>query len=100
YNLVYGLRHQAPMQTYLIFDAQGHFTIEHLVKTLDQFEEDKVIMLLNYRNNATSYTHTSDEVESLIQASYLLSNLIVNVVAVVDETYHGLVYEYVYTQSI
>ncbi|HAR6232309.1 TPA: aminotransferase class I/II-fold pyridoxal phosphate-dependent enzyme [Staphylococcus pseudintermedius] len=100
YNLVYGIRHQATMQTYPIFDAQGHFTIEHLVKTLDQFEEDKVIMLLNYPNNPTGYTPTRDEVEAIVQAIDRLAKRGVNVVAVVDDAYYGLFYEDVYTQSI
>lgn len=100
YNLVYGVRHQADIQKYPIFDENGHYTTQGLVDTLAAVEQDKVILVLNYPNNPTGYTPTVDEVHTIVEAVDTLGKRGVNVVTVVDDAYYGLFYEDVYTQSI
>ncbi|UXR77795.1 MULTISPECIES: aminotransferase class I/II-fold pyridoxal phosphate-dependent enzyme [unclassified Staphylococcus] len=100
YNLVYGVRHQANIQKYPIFDENGHYTTQGLVDTLAAVEQDKVILVLNYPNNPTGYTPTVDEVRTIVEAVDTLGKRGVNVVTVVDDAYYGLFYEDVYTQSI
>ena len=51
YKLVFNTRHNANIQTYPIFDDEGHFTTDSLVETLQNYNKDKVVMLLNYPNN-------------------------------------------------
>ncbi|MGJ5713346.1 aminotransferase class I/II-fold pyridoxal phosphate-dependent enzyme [Staphylococcus auricularis] len=100
YKLVYTTRHQAEISTYPIFDQSGHYTTEALVETLDHFNKDKVILLLNYPNNPTGYTPTTDEVQDIVEAVKRLAERGTHVIAIVDDAYYGLFYEDVYTQSI
>ncbi|QLK86446.1 aminotransferase class I/II-fold pyridoxal phosphate-dependent enzyme [Staphylococcus sp. 17KM0847] len=100
YNLIYGVRHQADIQNYPIFDDNGHYDTSGLVKTLNTIEQDKVILVLNYPNNPTGYTPTKEEVATIVDAIDTLGQRGVNVITVVDDAYYGLFYEDVYTQSI
>lgn len=100
YKLVYSTRHNAELQTYSIFDEDGHYTTEALVNTLENYEKDKVILILNYPNNPTGYTPTKTEVAQIVEAIKDLAERGTNVIAVVDDAYYGLFYEDVYTQSI
>ncbi|MBI5974783.1 aminotransferase class I/II-fold pyridoxal phosphate-dependent enzyme [Staphylococcus canis] len=100
YRLVYEVRHQARIETYPIFDQNGHFTTKALIETLENIDQEKVILILNYPNNPTGYTPTQSEVEAIVQAIDALGQRGVNVVAIVDDAYYGLFYEDVYTQSI
>ena len=100
YKLVYSTRHNAEIQTYSIFDEDGHYTTEALVRTLESYDKDKVILILNYPNNPTGYTPTKEEVAQIVEAIKGLAERGTNVIAVVDDAYYGLFYEDVYTQSI
>ena len=100
YKLVFNTRHNANIQTYPIFDDEGHFTTDSLVETLQNYNKDKVVMLLNYPNNPTGYTPNVEEVKTIVSAIQDLANKGTKVIAVVDDAYYGLFYEDVYTQSI
>ena len=100
YKLVFNTRHNSKIETYPIFDDEGHFTTDELLKTLQNYDKDKVIMILNYPNNPTGYTPTTEEVKTIVQAIKELASRGTNVIAVVDDAYYGLFYEDVYTQSI
>ncbi|MDK7753845.1 aminotransferase class I/II-fold pyridoxal phosphate-dependent enzyme [Staphylococcus ureilyticus] len=100
YKLVYSTRHSAEIETYDIFDEHGHFTTEQLVHTLEQYNKDKVILILNYPNNPTGYTPTKDEVAVIVDAIKSLAERGTNVIALIDDAYYGLFYEDVYTQSL
>ena len=100
YKLVFNTRHNANIQTYPIFDDEGHFTTDSLVETLQSYNKDKVVMLLNYPNNPTGYTPNVEEVKTIVSAIQDLANKGTKVIAVVDDAYYGLFYEDVYTQSI
>lgn len=100
YKLIFNTRHQANINTYDIFDNNGHYTTNALVSTLEHYTSDKVIMILNYPNNPTGYTPTKQEVKTIVEAIEALANKGTKVIAVVDDAYYGLFYEDVYTQSI
>lgn len=100
YKLVFDTRNDANLQTYPIFDKDGHYTTDSLVETLQSYNKDKVIMILNYPNNPTGYTPTHDEVATIVNAIKALADKGTKVIAVVDDAYYGLFYEDVYTQSL
>lgn len=100
YKLIFNTRHQANINTYDIFDNNGHYTTDALVSTLEHYTSDKVIMILNYPNNPTGYTPTKQELKTIVEAIEALANKGTKVIAVVDDAYYGLFYEDVYTQSI
>lgn len=100
YKLVFGVRHKANIETYPIFDVDGHFTTDGLINKLEEVTQEKVIMVLNYPNNPTGYTPTQSEVQKMVSAIDQLGQRGVNVVVVVDDAYYGLFFEEVYTQSI
>ncbi|MEJ7509190.1 aminotransferase class I/II-fold pyridoxal phosphate-dependent enzyme, partial [Staphylococcus simulans] len=68
YKLVFGTRHSAQIDTYPIFDNEGHYTTQALVETLDQSNQEKIFLVLNYPNNPTGYTPSKDEVNEIVQA--------------------------------
>lgn len=100
YKLIFNTRHKANIETYAIFDQDGHYTTNSLVSTLDNFKQDKAIIILNYPNNPTGYTPTKEEVRTIVSAIERLAEKGTKVITVVDDAYYGLFYEDVYTQSI
>ena len=100
YKLVFNTRHNANIGTYPIFDENGHYTTKSLVKSLEAFNKDKVVMILNYPNNPTGYTPNNEEVQTIVNAIKSLAEKGTQVVAVIDDAYYGLFYEDVYTQSL
>ncbi|SCU17720.1 aspartate aminotransferase [Staphylococcus xylosus] len=100
YKLVYSARHNADIETYDIFDEDGRFTTDNFVDTLENYQNDKVILILNYPNNPTGYTPTKEEVSTIVTAIKSLAERGTNVIALVDDAYYGLFYEDVYTQSL
>ncbi|MCT1927299.1 aminotransferase class I/II-fold pyridoxal phosphate-dependent enzyme [Staphylococcus pasteuri] len=100
YKLVFDTRNNANISTYPIFDENGHYTTDELVKTLESYNQDKVVMILNYPNNPTGYTPNKDEVQTIVKAIEQLASKGTQVVAVIDDAYYGLFYEDVYTQSL
>ena len=100
YKLVFNTRHNANIDTYPIFDKNGHYTTKSLVKSLEAYNKDKVVMILNYPNNPTGYTPNNEEVQTIVNAIKSLAEKGTQVVAVIDDAYYGLFYEDVYTQSL
>lgn len=100
YKLVFNTRHNANIDTYPIFDENGHYTTKSLVKSLEAYNKDKVVMILNYPNNPTGYTPNNEEVQTIVNAIKSLAEKGTQMVAVIDDAYYGLFYEDVYTQSL
>ncbi|RNB38246.1 aminotransferase class I/II-fold pyridoxal phosphate-dependent enzyme, partial [Staphylococcus aureus] len=93
YKLIFNTRHSANIETYSIFDHEGHYTTNSLVSTLKNYNQDKVTLILNYPNNPTGYTPTSEEVATIVSAIEELANKGTKVITVVDDAYYGLFYE-------
>lgn len=100
YKLIFDTKHGANIETYSIFDQDGHYTTNSLVSTLENCNQDKVLLILNYPNNPTGYTPTKEEVKTIVSAIEQLANKGTKVIVVVDDAYYGLFYEDVYTQSV
>lgn len=100
YKLVFGTRHSAQIDTYPIFDSEGHYTTQALVETLDQSNQEKIFLVLNYPNNPTGYTPSKDEVNEIVQAIKRAEDRGTHIIAVVDDAYFGLFYEDVYPYSL
>ena len=100
YKLVFGTRHSAQIDTYSIFDNEGHYTTQALVETLDQSNQEKIFLVLNYPNNPTGYTPSKDEVNEIVQAIKRVADRGTHIIAVVDDAYFGLFYEDVYPYSL
>lgn len=100
YKLVFGTRHSAQIDTYPIFDSEGHYTTQALVETLDQSNQEKIFLVLNYPNNPTGYTPSKDEVNEIVQAIKRAADRGTHIIAVVDDAYFGLFYEDVYPYSL
>ncbi|EKU45595.1 aminotransferase class I/II-fold pyridoxal phosphate-dependent enzyme [Staphylococcus massiliensis] len=100
YNLIFGVRHNANMETFPIFNEDGSFTTEHFLNCVQKLDESKVILLLNYPNNPTGYTPTKEQVDELVEGVRILADRGTCVITVVDDAYYGLFYEDVYKQSI
>ncbi|MCT6568573.1 aspartate aminotransferase, partial [Staphylococcus aureus] len=52
-KIVFNTRNGANLQTYPIFDKDGHYTTDSLLEALQSYNKDKVIMILNYTKNQT-----------------------------------------------
>ncbi|PTH49465.1 aminotransferase class I/II-fold pyridoxal phosphate-dependent enzyme, partial [Staphylococcus capitis] len=100
YKLIFNTRHGADIQTYSIFDEQNRYTTDGFVEALENYDQDKVILLLNYPNNPTGYTPTADQGDVIGKAIKDLADRGTKVITIVDDAYYGLVYEDVYTQSL
>ncbi|MCD8916112.1 aminotransferase class I/II-fold pyridoxal phosphate-dependent enzyme [Staphylococcus simulans] len=100
YKLIFNTRHGADIQTYSIFDKDNRYTTDGFVEALENYENDKVILLLNYPNNPTGYTPTADQVKVIADAIKKLADRGTKVITIVDDAYYGLFYEDVYTQSL
>lgn len=100
YKLTFGVRHGSQIETYKSFEDDGSFTLEHFKNTLENYNKEKVILVLNFPNNPTGYTPNADEVGEMVSAIEKLANKGTKVVALVDDAYYGLFFEDVYTQSI
>lgn len=100
YKLIFNTRHGADIQTYSIFDEENRYTTDGFVEALENYNQDKVILLLNYPNNPTGYTPTADQVDVIAKAIKDLADRGTKVITIVDDAYYGLFYEDVYTQSL
>ena len=95
YNLIFGVRKGAVIKNYTFFDPEGGFNMDAF-KTLvenEARERDKIVVLLNFPNNPTGYTISSQEADGIAD---ILGNIAKNgthVVAFTDDAYFGLFYE-------
>ena len=95
YNLIFAVRRGARIVHYPLFDSRGKFNLqafETCVKT-EAESRKKIIPILNFPNNPTGYTVTSEEADEI--ASILTSTARggTNVLAVTDDAYFGLFFE-------
>ncbi|RPI79325.1 MAG: aminotransferase class I/II-fold pyridoxal phosphate-dependent enzyme [Desulfobacteraceae bacterium] len=95
YNLIFNVRHGAQMTTFPLFDQAGGFNLQGLEQTI-QTEAQKVsklIILLNFPNNPTGYTVTTQEADGIVRILTTAAQKGTNILAVTDDSYFGLFYE-------
>ncbi|MBW2216429.1 MAG: aminotransferase class I/II-fold pyridoxal phosphate-dependent enzyme [Deltaproteobacteria bacterium] len=95
YNLIFSVRRNARIAQYPLFDDNGKFNLDAF-ETIVHSEAEKnkkVIVLLNFPNNPTGYTPSSEEADGI---AHILTNVAkagTNVLAITDDAYFGLFYE-------
>lgn len=100
YKLAFGVRHRANIETYKAFEDDGSYTLEYFKNALENYSGEKIILVLNFPNNPTGYTPTTDEVNEMVSAVKALADKGTQVIALIDDAYYGLFFEDVYKQSV
>jgi len=94
YELLFGARLGARIELYPFFSNQGGFNVEGLRWALRQHaERGKIVTILNFPNNPTGYSPTTEEAKAIAAALTETAQAGCNVVAVSDDAYFGLFYE-------
>ena len=95
YNLIFNVRHGAQMVTFQLFDPTGRFNLQGLEQTIqaEAQKASKLIILLNFPNNPTGYTITTQEADGIVHLLTAAAQKGTNILAVTDDSYFGLFYE-------
>ena len=93
YELLYAARFQAQLVLYPFFSAAGGFNLEGLRQALaTRTGSWKTIVVLNFPNNPTGYSLTSEEADAVVSILLEAADNGCNLVTVTDDAYFGLFY--------
>ncbi len=95
YNMIFGVRKDARISTYNIFDEKGGFDLGSFESKLKEEAQTKgkLIVLLNFPQNPSGYSATESEAEKLAEILIRMAENGTDVIAVMDDSYFGLFYE-------
>jgi len=94
YELLFGVRCQAPLASYPFFNAGGGFNVEALRQALaTRAGSWQTILILNFPNNPTGYSITRSEAEQIAGVLRQAADDGRNLIVVSDDAYFGLFYE-------
>lgn len=95
YSMIFEVRRGAKIVKYPTFNNKGGFNTEALKKCLEEqsAKAKKLVVLLNFPNNPTGYSITSEEGKEIADILTEIAEKGTNVVAVSDDAYFGLFYE-------
>ena len=95
YNMIFGVRRGAEVVNYPLFNAENGFNLKGLEGCLYSAAEKsrKVIVILNFPNNPTGYTVTTQEGDEIARILEDAAKKGTNVLAITDDAYFGLFYE-------
>ncbi len=94
YQSIFHIRRGAHLVTYPLFNKHGQFYVSAFQETLfKQKTVGKAVVLLNFPNNPTGYTPSTEEVGGMISALYEAAQEGLNIVVILDDAYFGLFYE-------
>jgi aspartate/methionine/tyrosine aminotransferase len=95
YRLIFSVRYRAQIKTYPFYNDDGGFNTAAFRSTLmeNAAARNKLLILLNFPNNPTGYTVTTEEAEEIAKAIYDAANSGCNVISICDDAYFGLFYE-------
>ena len=95
YNLIFGVRKGAVIKNYTFFGPQGGFNMDAFKACVEKEagERDKIIVLLNFPNNPTGYTISTEEADGIAHILEDIAKGGTRVVAITDDAYFGLFYE-------
>jgi aspartate/methionine/tyrosine aminotransferase len=92
YNLIFSHAYHTKFNKFQLFDGDG-FNLGSFEETVLDSPVGKKLILLNFPNNPTGYTPTTDEVEKIteiiLQAALKGNKLAI----IIDDAYFGFVYE-------
>jgi aspartate/methionine/tyrosine aminotransferase len=94
YDLTFGIRRNAAIVHYPLYNAERKFNSAGLKQTLlKQAHKGKAIVVLNFPNNPTGYTPGVQEGREIVDAILTAAEAGIRVVAVTDDAYFGLFFE-------
>jgi len=95
YSMIFEVRSGAKIVKYPLFSKDGGFNLEGFKTCLEEEakKKDKLIVILNFPNNPTGYSITSEEGIKIADILTDIAKKGTNIVAVTDDAYFGLFYE-------
>jgi aspartate/methionine/tyrosine aminotransferase len=93
YELIFGNACGGKLNTFQMFDGKGGFNVDGLSGRIFSGSRGKKIVLLNFPNNPTGYTITSDEAVRIRDMLVKAADDGNDILALVDDAYFGLVFE-------
>lgn len=95
YNMILNVRKGARLSHYVLFNAAGGFNLEAFEAAVarEARANQKIIVLLNFPQNPTGYTLSSDEAAAAADILTSCAEKGTHVLAVLDDAYFGLFYE-------
>ena len=92
YNLIFKEKRQCDIKTFPLF-LDGKFNAEGFGKAIEESGKKNVAIILNFPNNPTGYTPTSEETDRVIEGLAKASRIVKRILVIVDDAYFGLTYE-------
>ena len=95
YAQIYSIKLNNKIYTYQQFDTNNNFNLKNFEDVLSNIKEDKITLILNFPNNPTGYTPSTEELNKLTNIIDIFSkeNPNKNIVIVCDDAYFGLFFE-------
>lgn len=94
YELTFGIRRNAEIIEYPLYNEQLRFNSEGLKQALlSQKDKGKAIVILNFPNNPTGYTPDVQDGNAIVSAIKAAAEEGIKIVAVTDDAYFGLFFE-------
>jgi len=95
YRLIYEVRRKANIVTYPFYNDAGGFHLQAFQTCLQQQADkaDKLIVILNFPNNPTGYSITTEEAAEITRILIAAANQNLRLIVVLDEAYYGLFYQ-------
>jgi aspartate/methionine/tyrosine aminotransferase len=100
YNLIFKNAYNATFDTFGLFDNTS-FNLSSFKEKMMNSSIAKKILILNFPNNPTGYTPTTEEVKQIVETIKASADAGNKILAIIDDAYFGLVYEQgIETQSV
>jgi len=93
YRLIFEGRNEADISTFPFFSDEGGMNIADFEKALSNAPGEKVAFVLNFPNNPTGYTPSTDDGDKIIEMLLKLAKNGKKILAIMDDAYFGLFYE-------
>jgi aspartate/methionine/tyrosine aminotransferase len=95
YPLMFSVRYGGELVMFPMFNDNNGFNIVGFRKTMIDTAKNakKILTILNFPNNPTGYTVTTDEAKQIADAICEVADSGCNVIAICDDAYFGLFYE-------
>ncbi len=92
YNLIFTQAYHTKFNTFKLYEGDG-FNLKAFEETVLNSPVGKKIILLNFPNNPTGYTPTTDEVDKIIGILHQAAVKGNKLAIIIDDAYFGFVYE-------
>ena len=95
YNLIFSVRRGARIVNYPLFSTDGKFNLKAFEECVRREGKpgSKIIVILNFPNNPTGYTVSSEEGDAIAAILTDVAATGVNVIVITDDAYFGLFFD-------